>query len=84
MKKLWAFYLILLFNCNDDQDCFTVVSKVITNGEYILVGDFDNSNNVNSNNNDDDGPLNGYADVNHPVSQDVYNAYNIGDEYCFE
>ena len=33
---------------------------------------------------DDDGPLNGYADVNLPVSQEVYDTYDIGDKYCYD
>lgn len=78
MKKLLLFSVFFVFSCDDDTRCFTVVQKTISNGEFILVGDFDTSNS------DDDGPLNGYADVNLTVSQEVYNAYNIGDEYCYD
>ena len=78
MKKLLLLSALFVFSCDDDTRCFTVVQKTISNGEFILVGDFDTSNS------DDDGPLNGYADVSLTVSQEVYNAYDIGDEYCYD
>ena len=78
MKKLFLLSALLMFCCDDDTDCFTVIDKIISEGEYILVCDFDTSNS------DDDGPLNGYADVNLPVSQEVYDTYDIGDKYCYD
>ena len=78
MKKLLLILTFFVLSCDDDQNCFTVIQKTITNGEFVLVGDFDTSNN------DNDGLLNGYADVNLEVSQEVYDSYNVGDEYCYE
>jgi len=78
MKKLLLILTFFVLSCDDDQDSFTIIQKTITNGEFVLVGDFDTSNN------DDDGLPNGYVDVNLEVSQEVYDAYNVGDEYCYE
>lgn len=78
MKKLLLILTFFVLSCDDDQNCFTIIQKTITNGEFVLVGDFDTSNN------DNDEPPNGYADVNLEVSQEVYNSYNVGDEYCYE
>jgi len=78
MKKLLLILTFFVLSCDDDQDSFTIIQKTITNGEFVLVGDFDTSNN------DDDGLPNCYADVNLEVSQEVYDAYNVGDEYCYE
>ena len=78
MKKLLLILTFFILCCDDDQNCFTIIQKTITNGEFVLVGDFDTSNN------DDDGLPNGYADVNLEVSQEIYDSYNVGDEYCYE
>ena len=78
MKKLLLLSALLMLCCDDDTDCFTIIDKIISEGEYVLVGDFDTSNS------DGDGPLNGYADVNLPVSQEVYDSYDIGDKYCYD
>ena len=77
MKKLLLIpHPFFIISCDDDQHCFTVIQKTITKGEFVLVGDFDTSSI------DDEGLPNGYADVNLEVSQEVYDSYNVGDEYC--
>ncbi|MFL2625621.1 MAG: hypothetical protein ACJ0PS_00365 [Flavobacteriaceae bacterium] len=80
MKKL--LFLLLFFkivSCQDDRDCFTITNKSISNGEFLLVGVFD----PNQNTTEDDLTA-GLADVNLEVSQSIYNAYEIGDVYCYE
>jgi hypothetical protein len=78
MNKLLLLSALFIFSCDDDTDCFTVIDKTLSGSEYVLVGDFDTSNS------DEDGPLNGYADVNLTVTEEVYNAYDIGDKYCYD
>ena len=80
MKKL--LFLLLFFkivSCQDDRDCFTITNKSISNGEFLLVGVFDPSQNTT-----EDDLTAGLADVNLEVSQSIYNAYEIGDVYCYE
>lgn len=80
MKKL--LFLLLFFkivSCQDDRDCFTITNKSISNGEFLLVGVFDPNQNTT-----EDDPTVGLADVNLEVSQSIYNAYEIGDVYCYE
>lgn len=76
MKKLLLIPALFIFSCDNDQDCFTIIQKIITNGEFVLARDFDTSSI------DDEGLPNGYADVNLELSQEVYDSYNVGDEYC--
>ena len=78
MNKLLLLSALFIFSCDDDTACFTVIDKPPSGSEYVLVGDFDTSNS------DEDGPLNGYADVNLTVTEEVYNAYDIGDKYCYD
>ena len=79
MKKLALLFTILIFSCDSDRRCFTIIDKTITNVEYILIGDFDTTFNSN-----DESGTSGFADVNLEVSQSVYNAYDIGDDYCYD
>lgn len=79
MKKLLFLTTFLIFACSDDdKNCFTILDKVISNGEFVFAGDSDLSNS------DADDPRNGYADVNLVVSEEVFNSYNKGDDYCYE
>jgi hypothetical protein len=80
MKKL--LFLLLFFkivSCQDDRDCFTITNKSISNGEFLLVGVFDPNQNITG-----DDLTAGLADVSLEVSQSIYNAYEIGDVYCYE
>tara|TARA_Y100000385_G_C12992679_1_gene593559 strand:+ start:651 stop:890 length:240 start_codon:yes stop_codon:yes gene_type:complete len=79
MKKLFLLSVLFIFACSDaDQNCFTIIDKIISENEFVFVGDFDTSNT------DTNGSLNGYADINLNVSQEVFNSYNEGDEYCYD
>ena len=79
MKKLLLVSALLIFACSDeDQNCFTIIDKIISDNEFIFVGDFDTSNTAN------DGTLNWYGDINLEVSEEVYNTYDEGDEYCYQ
>ena len=82
MRKLLYAFCCLAFACNDDRDCCEIINKSFSDGQYILVGAFENSNNSNSENNSGIG--NGFGDVNIEVGQEEYDSYDIGDEYCFE
>jgi hypothetical protein len=82
MRKLLYVFCCLAFACNDDRDCCEIINKSFSDGQYILVGAFENTNNSNSENNSGIG--NGFGDVNIEVGQEEYDSYDIGDEYCFE
>ena len=82
MRKLLYVFCCLAFACNDDRDCCEIINKSFSDGQYILVGAFENSNNSNSENNSGIG--NGFGDVNIEVGQEEYDSYDIGDKYCFE
>tara|TARA_B100000767_G_C19624321_1_gene475472 strand:+ start:562 stop:810 length:249 start_codon:yes stop_codon:yes gene_type:complete len=82
MRKLLYVFCCLAFACNGDRDCCEIINKTFSEGQYILVGAFENSNNSNSENNSDIGD--GFGDVNIEVGQEEYDSYDIGDRYCFE
>ena len=45
MKKLLFLTTFLIFACSDDdKNCFTILDKVISNGEFVFAGDSDPSN----------------------------------------
>ena len=45
MKKLLVLTTFLIFACSDDdKNCFTILDKVISNGEFVFAGDSDLSN----------------------------------------
>jgi hypothetical protein len=80
MKKLiFLLFFLKIVSCQVDRDCFTITNKSISNGEFLFVGVFD----PNQNTTEDDLTA-GLADVNLEVSQSTYNAYEIGDVYCYE
>ena len=80
MKKLiFLLFFLKIVSCQADRDCFTITNKSISNGEFLFVGVFD----PNQNTTEDDLTA-GLADVNLEVSQSTYNAYEIGDVYCYE
>ena len=84
IKKTFVLCLFcLLFCCDVDRDCFTIIQKIVSNGQFLFIGTFEDNIGDNQNTSDED-PTIGFADVNLEVSQDVYNAYELGDRYCFQ
>ena len=69
----------VLFCCDVDRDCFTIIQKTVSNGQFLFIGTFEDNQNTS-----DEDPTIGFADVNLEVSQDVYNAYELGDQYCYQ
>jgi hypothetical protein len=85
MRKLILFGIILiLYSCqNDDEKCGQIIQKAINNSIYYFIIQTDNDSNNN------------YYDENSPgipddgirqgsVSEEIYNSFKIGDEYCSE
>ncbi len=89
LPKIKKYYLLFVIaclsffqNCNNNRDCFTIVSKIISDGQFLFIGTFDPE--LFSGNGDFSNGLNGFADVNLEVSQSEYNSYDVGDQYCYE
>ena len=85
MRKLILFGIILiLYSCqNDDEKCGQIIQKAINNSIYYFIIQTDNDSNNN------------YYDENSPgipddgirqgsVSEEIYNSFEIGDEYCMD
>ena len=85
MRKLILFGIsLILCSCqNDDEKCGQIIQKAINNSIYYFIIQTDNDSNNN------------YYDENSPgipddgirqgsVSEEIYNSFKIGDEYCSE
>lgn len=85
MRKLILFGIsLILCSCqNDDEKCGQIIQKAINNSIYYFIIQTDNDSNNN------------YYDENSPgipddgirqgsVSEEIYNSFEIGDEYCSE
>ena len=80
MKKLiFLLFFLKLSHAKMIATALLLPIKIISNGEFLFVGVFD----PNQNTTEDDLTA-GLADVNLEVSQSTYNAYEIGDVYCYE
>ncbi|MFQ3341003.1 MAG: hypothetical protein ACI9TK_000658 [Flavobacteriaceae bacterium] len=74
---------LFLYSCQNDEDrCGKIIQKAINNSVYYFVIQTDNdTNNYNDENSPgipDDGVRQG------SVSEEIYNSFEIGDEYCSE
>ena len=85
MRKLILFGISpILYSCqNNDEKCGQIIQKAINNSIYYFIIQTDNDSNNN------------YYDENSPgipddgirqgsVSEEIYNSFEIGDEYCSE
>tara|TARA_B100000925_G_C21901719_1_gene427392 strand:- start:402 stop:641 length:240 start_codon:yes stop_codon:yes gene_type:complete len=79
LKKLLFISLIVFFSCSKNKKCGEIVQKYIQNDKYYFAMIAINSSN-NSNNTTGGGDVFGDAEV----SIEIYNSFEIGDEYCIE
>ena len=84
MRKLILFGIILILSScqNNNEKCGQIIQKAINNSIYYLIIQTDNDSNnyydENSPGIPDDGIRQG------SVSEEIYNSFKIGDEYCSE
>ena len=84
MRKLILFGIcLILFSCqNNNEKCGQIIQKAINNSIYYFIIQTDNDSNnyydENSPGIPDDGIRQG------SVSEEIYNSFKIGDEYCSE
>ena len=83
MRKLILFGIsLILSSCqNKDEKCGQIIQKAINNSTYYFIIQTDNDSNYydeNSTGIPDDGIRQG------SVSEEIYNSFKIGDEYCSE
>lgn len=68
------------FGCNKDEDCITILEKKTLNSKYYFLFEteeniFSNTNNLQSTNIPDQ-----YSSGE--VTSEIYQKFNVGDEYC--
>ena len=84
MRKLILFGIILILSScqNNNEKCGQIIQKAIKNSIYYFIIQTDNDSNnyydENSPRIPDDGIRQG------SVSEEIYNSFKIGDEYCSE
>ena len=84
MRKLILFGIsLILSSCqNNNEKCGQIIQKAINNSIYYFIIQTDNDSNnyydENSPGIPDDGIRQG------SVSEEIYNSFKIGDEYCSE
>ena len=83
MRKLILFGIsLILSSCqNKDEKCGQIIQKAINNSTYYFIIQTDNDSNYYDENSPgipDDGIRQG------SVSEEIYNSFEIGDEYCSE
>ncbi len=73
--------LILLFsNCEKEEECVTIREKKTLNNRYYFLFNNDNTNTYGNQNEPAFLPDN---QASGEVSLSVYNAFRVGDRYCF-
>ncbi len=77
LKFLFPVLLFLLISCGDDRNCGEIVQKFTENGKYYFAMIAFGGSSSNS-----DDPSGGDVFGDAEVTLEVYNSFNIGDEYC--
>ena len=77
LKFLLPVLFFLLISCGDDRNCGEIVQKFSENGKYYFAMIAFGGSSSNS-----DDPSGGDVFGDAEVTLEVYNSFNIGDEYC--
>ena len=84
MRKLILLGIsLILCSCqNNDEKCGQIIQKAINNSVYYFIIQTDNDSNNNYDENSPGIPDDGLRQGS--VSEEIYNSFKIGDEYCSE
>ena len=84
MRKLILFGIsLILSSCqNNDEKCGKIIQKAINNSTYYFIIQTDNDSNNYYDDNSPGIPDDGIRQGS--VSEEIYNSFKIGDEYCSE
>ena len=77
LKFLFPVLFFFFFSCGDDRNCGEIVQKFTENGKYYFAMIAFGGSSSNS-----DDPSGGDVFGDAEVTLEVYNSFNIGDEYC--
>lgn len=84
MRKLILFGIILILSScqNNNEKCGQIIQKAINNSIYYFIIQTDNDSNNYYDENSPEIPDDGIRQGS--VSEEIYNSFKIGDEYCSE
>ena len=77
LKFLFPVLFFLFISCGDDRNCGEIVQKFTENGKYYFAMIAFGGSSSNS-----DDPSGGDVFGDAEVTLEVFNSFNIGDEYC--
>jgi hypothetical protein len=74
MRYLLTLIILILVSCAKRDDCFTIGDKFIAEGQYYFLDD-----ELGTNRYENSRPSGQII-----ISEEVYNDYSIGDEFCVD
>ncbi len=82
MKKTFLiFFGIFLFSCEKQKDCIIITQKRIIGEQYYFF--FENENAFQQAGQNNNNPSIPDTEGSGVVTPEVYDTYQIGDEYCY-
>ena len=83
MKYIFLILFVLISSCEKER-CYDIEGKEIINGEYYLLLDKNNFQNMSNNYSNNNSLYSGVPDPygTGKVDKETYESVNIGDKYC--
>ena len=83
MKHIFLILFVLISSCEKER-CYDIEGKEIINGEYYLLLDKNNFQNMSNNYSNNSSLYSGVPDPygTGKVDKETYESVNIGDKYC--
>ena len=80
-KTLFILVGLLLYSCDKKNDCIVISEKRVVTERYYFF--FENENAFQQANQDSDSPNIPDLYSSGEVTQEEYDSYAVGDEYCY-
>ena len=80
IRSISFFFIILVFNSCEKENCYRIVGKEIINNEYYFLLDNNNVLEYNRNTNESSGIPDPYGTGK--VDRETYDSVQIGENYC--
>ena len=78
MKKLFLYFLIIIFFACEKNNCGEIIDKVVEGNTNIFVIRFDEGGGTNQ------GEFNGELVADIEVSKEIFSDFSEGETYCVE
>ena len=78
MKKLFLYFLIIIFFACEKDNCGEIIDKVVEGNINILIIRFDNGGGTSQ------GEFNGELVADIEVTNEIFSSFSEGETYCVE